>query len=196
MLGSLLGGSVCQAGIVFNVTLDTSPLNGHPAGPFALDFQLTDGSGGGDGNNTAVVKNFNFHGGSWSGPASVSLTDNAFWVDFSQGFTAGTSLSFTVSLTTSVDAGGTPDRFSFALLDASGGEIPTVGIANEFLGVDLSSPNPTIESYYSDGSLTDIVIGAPGVTVVPEPQSTLGVALLCGLGALSLAGRRMQGSLR
>lgn len=191
VVSSLCGVAAAHAAALFTVSLDTSALVGDPAGPFALDFQLTDGSGGGDGNNTAVVSNFNFHGGNWAGPASVSLTDNSFFTDFSQTFAAGSALSFNVSLTTAVDAGPTPDRFTFALLDKDGFEIPTLGFANEFVGVDLNSADPTIETYSSD-PLAGINIPAPTITPVPEPNSALLTALLCGGGAIGLWMRRQR----
>lgn len=197
LLSSLVVSSLCgvaaQAAALFTVSLDTSALIGSPAGPFALDFQFADGSGGGDGNNTALVSNFNFHGGSWGGPASVSLTDSSFFAEFSQTFTAGASLSFNVSLTTAVDAGPTPDRFTFALLDKNGFEVPTLGFADEFLGVDLNSANPTIETYGTDTSRTLLDIAAPTTAPIPEPNSALLAALLCGCGAVGLWVRRQRG---
>lgn len=196
LLSSLVVSSLCgvaaQAAALFTVSLDTSALIGNPAGPFALDFQLTDGSGSGDGNNTAVVSSFNFHGGNWGGPASVSLTDSSFFTEFSQTFTAGAALSFNVSLTTAVDAGPTPDRFTFALLDKNGSEIPTLGFADEFLGVDLNSADPTIETYASDTSRTFLDIAAPTTAPIPEPNSALLAALLCGCGAVGLWVRRQR----
>ena len=60
----VLAGSVvlppCQATAVFNISLDTSPLIGHPAGPFSLYFQLNDGAAIGDGSNSAILSDFNF----------------------------------------------------------------------------------------------------------------------------------------
>jgi hypothetical protein len=35
--------------------IDTTAFGGKSAAPFTLDFQLTDGSGGGDRNNTATL---------------------------------------------------------------------------------------------------------------------------------------------
>jgi hypothetical protein len=44
-----------QATEIFNLTLDTSGLQDDPPGPFYLAFELADGSGTGDGNNTAIL---------------------------------------------------------------------------------------------------------------------------------------------
>src|ERR1035437_245012 len=78
------------AGVVYDVALNTTGLVGHPAGPFSVAFQLTDGSFVGDENNTVVINNFQFGGGGVSGSAttlgsisgdlssSVTLTDGTF----------------------------------------------------------------------------------------------------------------------
>ncbi len=93
------------------VTVDTSSLVGNAGGPFSLDFQLIDGSGIGDGNNSALLTNFNFGGGAALGTptwndfggsgvsgdlgSSVSLTDSDLPLDeFYQEFTPGSSLTF------------------------------------------------------------------------------------------------------
>jgi hypothetical protein len=116
--------------------MNTAPLAGHTAGPFSLEFQLNDGSGTNDGNNTASLSNFLFNGGAAVGSptlnggasgnltSGVTLTDNSFFNQFIQGFTAGSTLSFRLSLSTNVGSGGTPDQFSFAILDKTGTEIP------------------------------------------------------------------------
>ena len=61
----------CWADIQYIVTLNTSPLVGHTAGPFAMNFQLNDGSGLGDANNTALLSGFVFGGGGGAGSAST-----------------------------------------------------------------------------------------------------------------------------
>src|SRR5579859_8130563 len=94
--------SFCLASTMFAVTLDTSPLIGHPAGPFSLNFQFTDGQGTGDANNTVTLSSFAFGGGSAAGGPSLTggasgslgsgvvLTDSAFFNAFTEGFTPGT----------------------------------------------------------------------------------------------------------
>src|ERR1017187_697775 len=59
--------ALCQTAsgdMIYNVTLDTAPLVGHPAGPFYVEATFTDGSGVGDANNTVTMSNFTFGGGS------------------------------------------------------------------------------------------------------------------------------------
>src|SRR5918912_3642632 len=57
--------------IIYSVSIDTSSLINHPAGPFSLSFQLNDGSGTGDLNNKAVISNFQFGGGGAAGTPTV-----------------------------------------------------------------------------------------------------------------------------
>ncbi len=200
---------LASASIIFDVSLDTSPLIGDPAAPFALEFQFNDGSGLGDGNNMLVLDNFSFgaggaavdapsSGGGVSGSVgtSVSFLDNEFFNQFIQPFTPGDLLSFRVSLSTNVDAGGTPDEFSFAILDRSFTEIPTLGGFDSLLVLDVDSGNPVPQVFASDTSRFTagggpIALSAPVIradNAVPEP-SNIG-ACLAGLGLLMLAKRK------
>jgi len=180
--------------MVFQVAVDSAPLIGHASGPFLLDFQFTDGSGMNDGNNTVTLGGFNFHGGGWIGadPGPITLTDSSFFSEYLQGFTPGSSLSFSVSLTTAVDAGGIPDQFSFAILDNTLSEIPTVGMADAFLAVDIDSTSPTIQTYRSDLSRTSLDIPAPTINAAVPEASTFWAGA-CALGVLASAcGRRFS----
>src|ERR1051326_4363182 len=105
----------------YSVTVDTTSLMGHPAGPFTAAFVLTDGTGFGDGNNTVTLSNFSFGGGSPSGFPSalsgsagsmathVTLTDTLHPVFFLEQFTPGSNLSFTVQLSLQDDSNERPD---------------------------------------------------------------------------------------
>jgi hypothetical protein len=79
--------------------------------------------------------------------------DSDFFNQFIQEFTPGSTLSFDVQMTTNVDAGPTPDAFSFAILDRTLAEIPTFGLADAFLFVDINSPTPTVQAFASDPHL-------------------------------------------
>jgi hypothetical protein len=198
---ALCAAAPARAGIIETFTMLTGALQGDPAAPFSLDFQLNDGSGTGDGNNTAVLSNFLF--GTGGGPvgsaalsggatgdlgSSVQITDSGFLNEFTQGFTPGTQLQFQLSLTTNVDAGGTPDQFSMAILDSSGAQLPTLSFFDVFVEIDLDSANPAIQTFASDPSRSTVAGGAPidlsapgltSVSSVPEPGSIflLGCAL-------------------
>ena len=190
----LVGAGVCQAQTLFTVSLDTSSLIGNANGPFSLDFQLNDGSGTNDGNNTAKLSNFNFGSGTATGAATnsggasgnltsgVTIKDSSFVNELYQSFTPGNTLKFDVSLTGNADAGSTPDEFSFAILNSSFVEIPTTGAANAFLIADINPQGITIQTFA--GAQPYAGIGAPTVSsTVPEPGllAMLGAGLVPGL---------------
>lgn len=209
-----------RADAIFTVTLDTSLLTALPAssaGPFSLAYQLTDGSGSNDANNTATISGIQFGAGGSAGAcpsacsafggasgdagSSIVLTDSAFFNAMLQGFTPGDTLSFLVDLTTNVDSGATPDVFSFDLLDGSGGSLPTLDPsgADSLLTVTLDSASPAILAYGSDlgrpanggvtVSLSAATIGTPK-SAVPEPN-TVGL-LGMSIAALLILRRKRQ----
>jgi hypothetical protein len=178
--------------VIHSVTLDTTPLVGHPSGPFYVELAFTDGSGVDDANNTVTLSNFNLGGGSaLGGPlvfggasgsleTEVSIVDNSFLSLFSEQFAPGLQLSFSLGLTLNDDAGGTPDRFTFFILDNSGVALPTLAPAGDyFFGADIHSTGPIFDAWGSDPSRAPTVgdplsISAPTVTVansVPEPST-------------------------
>lgn len=197
-LAALLACLSCNAATLYTVDLDTSPLQGHPAAPFSVYFQLNDGSGVGDGNNTASLHSFDFGGGSAvagtsiTGGASgdmttgITIVDTSFLNSFIQGFTPGSYLRFSLSLSGAADAGGVPDQFSFAILDSSGFEIPYLSAFNAALVINLTDSGHVIQTAGTDSGIPPfgggepIAMGAPVITgEVPEP----GTALIC-LGGL------------
>ena len=185
-----------HAGIINgSVSLDTSGLSG----TFELGFILTDGSATGDANNIVTLGNFGFGGGSagavdplltTSGASGdfasgVTLTDSEFFNVFASRFTPGGSLSFDFTLSTNIDAGGTPDQFFVALLQPDGTQVTTTDPsgANALLLVNIDSAQPAFGTFASE------LTPAPSVTfaaTVPEPTSLL--LLTIGLmGALWLS---------
>jgi hypothetical protein len=185
-----------HAGIVYDISMNTGPLGSHPAGPFSLEFQLNDGSGTNDGNNTAVLSNFLFNGGAAVGSptltggatgtltSGITLTDSSFFNQFIQGFTPGSALSFRLSLSTNVDSGATPDQFSFAVLDKTGTEIPTLAPSffDVFVQIDINSANPAVQTFGTDTSRSPAGGGGPinitaptatPVNTVPEPDTLM-----------------------
>lgn len=186
--------SIANASILYDITMNTTPLIGHSAGPFSVEFQLNDGSGTGDSNNTAILNDFLFNGGGPAGSptlnggangnltSGVTLTDHSFFNQFIQSFTPGSALSFRLSLSTNIDSGGTPDQFSFAILDKTGTELPTLapGFFDVFVQIDIDSANPVVRTFGADtsrvpaGGGSAINIAAPVATpVVPEPSTIL-----------------------
>jgi len=167
----------------YTVSLKLSTLAGHPAGPFAVAFQLTDASGTGDANNTVTISGLNFGGGSPTGTptllggatgslsSTVTLTDSSFLGYFIQRFAPGTQLSFQVTTTSNVDATGA-DLFSFSLLDSSGQELPTVAgdtFFDPFLTISVDSQTATVQSFAGDPTKAPAAGGPP----IPAPTPVL-----------------------
>src|SRR5262249_21656021 len=177
------------ANVLVTPVFNTSSLIGNPAGPFALGFVLTDGSGADDGNNTATLSSFSFGGGS-AGPvvfavggasgglvSSVILRDTSFFNELSASFSPGASLSFMLQLTTSLDAGATPDQFSFVLLRGDGTTVPTsdpTGV-NSLITVDFDAATPGVAEF--------------ALAAVPEPSMFFPIlgALVCVLVRVRLS---------
>jgi hypothetical protein len=192
---------------IMEVTLDTAPLQGDVAGPFSLVFQLTDGNGTGDGNNSVTLSNFLFgSGGAFGAPttfggvsgsvgSTVTLVDTSFLNYFIQPFSPGTTLEFTVATTNNLDGGGIPDGFAFSISDNTGQNIPTQAgpFADMFMSIAFDSSNPSVTAFASDTSRSPaggggpIDLGTPQVTPVPEPRSI--VLLGAGLSAMFLLRR-------
>jgi hypothetical protein len=96
-----------------------------------------------------------------------------------------------VDLTTSF-VSGTPDRFTFSILDMNGNPIPTsdTGNNNEFalLGATISGPAMTlsdIETYTALSGSDQITISVSSASAVPEP-SALVLIVIGGIGAMTL----------
>lgn len=74
MIGAALVVTIAPAtaSVIYDISMDTAPLMGHAAGPFRLEFQLNDGSGMGDANNTVALSDFDFSAPSFLAPAIVT----------------------------------------------------------------------------------------------------------------------------
>ncbi len=160
---------------------------------------MTDGDG--VSNNTVAITNFAL-GGGMAGPGgpnitggasgnlsgTVTLTDTNFLNELDQQFVPGNPLQFDVQMTTNF-AGGTPDQFSFAILDNTLTEIPTFsppGTPDVFLFVDGDSANPPIQTFAGDPNRPGgINISAPQVQIIPEPAAF--VLLIMGLGGWAVS---------
>jgi hypothetical protein len=212
-----------RAAFVFEVTLNNPQalknVTYGAGAPYALDFTLTSGGN----TNTVIINGFNLGGGTAlssqifttggaSGninapPGSVTVTDNAAvnpgagaFNDFNQVFTPGTlAVTFAVNMTTSY-VSGTPDRFTFSILDKTGIPIPTTDTGNnsEFalLGANITGPSMTlgnIERYTAGSGANQITVSvSPFGAVVPEPATAVPMSLGIGtvLGWYALHQRR------
>ncbi len=167
-----------------------------------------------DSNNSVTLSNFTFGGGasgavlsplvgnaSGSTASSVLLADgdSGGTADQTQAFTPGSILGFDVSMTTSADAGGTPDTFTFYLLDSGLNPFPSnapAQTANALLRADITGPSMTLAnvSTYNSTALPNSPTVTPATT--PEPGALalfVGVSLCGSLTALRrrrLANRR------
>lgn len=167
----------------FGVSVDTSSLIGNSGGPFELGFLLIDASGTGDGNNTVTINNFAFGGGSPGavdpsgtiGGASgnltstVALTDNSFFNALSASFTPGSTLSFSVNMTTNPDStmdlstGLTGDQFDFLIFNSSNMPITTT---------DPTGGNTFASATVGPSGLSVQEFAIPTATTpVPEPST-------------------------
>jgi len=204
----LAGGMAATAGPLITTTfsLNTSGIEG--MGTFYLAFQLADGSGTGDANNTVTLYDFNFGTGSAAGSpmlyggasgdiASVlSLTDSdPFFNAAVEGFTPGALLTFNATFTDNPDVGSpVQDQFFMSVLDGGGNGIPTTDAVNDsFITVTLDGtvdnangvPTPPRQTFAAD--LTQTSYNLPAPEAVPEPGSYFMLAL--GAGLLGLKGR-------
>lgn len=179
-----------------SVTVDTSALSG---GLYYIDFQLNDGNGVGDGNNTAVISGFGFGGGSVVGAAtsfggvsgdlssSVTLIDTDPFTEFFQAFIPGSFLSFTLQLSNNVN-GAIPDVFGFALLDENLMNLATYSLgSDQLLTVEINGGALAYDTYASVGSVPAPTIGAN----VPDGGRTL-VLLATALVAIVTTRRHLR----
>lgn len=198
-----------RAQAVFEINVNTSALIGHPAGPFYLDFQLNDGAGVGNGNNTATLSGFSFGGGAPLGAATVfgnvtgnlastiTLRDTTPFNEFFQAFTAGSALRFTLTLSNQVSV-PVPDLFSFAILDNDLFNLPTLAPGSDALfTVDIAGGTPIVNTYAGSSVFAPVAGGlpialpAPAVVPVPEP-STYGLVGAALVGIVAWQRRRAR----
>lgn len=183
----LLAGQSANAGVMIDFSVNTSPLIGHPAGPFYASFQFFD-IGGGAGNNGITISNFS---GSVGGTeitgagASGSLNSSVVLVDvdpmsinpgdpigFIQQFTPGATLSFRLTFNDPIVADG--DAFTFQILEDAAGQlfpITTADTSNRdaFLTVDLDSvTTPSFQTFGRSPSDPNYIAlqSGPEITIV------------------------------
>jgi len=176
--------------------LNTSGIVGQ--GTFSLAFQLVDGSGIGNADNTVQLFGFNFYGGSASGSpllfggaagdVSTVLTltnSDPFFNAAIQGFVPGQQLTFDATFTNNLDT-PFPDLFLLSLLDPTGNGIPTLDtVYDSFLAVNLNGTTTVVDGittpptsvFGADPSQTNYDLPAPIVT--PEPSSLVLLATSC-----------------
>jgi len=195
----LVGAALARATTInYHVAFDTSSLSS----PFYVDFQFVDGSGVGNANNTATLSNFDFGGGSLIGAptafgsfsgsfaSGITLTDSDFFTEIFQSFAPGSTLSFDVTLTNTIESPA-PDVFSFAILDGSLANIPTTHPTNNSLFyVELGS-SPVLSS--GTGNFNGITsIASP----VPDSGPSVWYVVLLGICGTNYVRRHARDRVR
>ena len=195
VLGMLVLCASAHATSQFRVTVNTSLLSGIPGlAPYALDFQFNNGSI--LNNNTVSVNNFQYNGGGAVGAptlfggvtgnigSSVLFNNSAPFQEIFQTFTPGSSLRFDVLITANPD-GVTPDAFAFAILDKNLNNIPTNGLGDALLLINVDNPGPGPQAFAGTGAFSNVTTSS-----TPVPESGSYILLLTGLPLLGFAARR------
>ncbi len=157
---SLLGSPLLHADSIFRVTIDTTPLSGTSG---FIDFNIYGGIP--YQNNVATITNFTsnsvlggvFTQGDVGGTLAagpLTLTANAFDSEWLQAVTFGTSITFTLDVTTNYTPETTPDSFAFFLLDPNQLPYPTSdpSSADSVFSIDLTGSSTSAEVYTSTNS--------------------------------------------
>ena len=176
------------------VNIDTSVLFGTAA---QLAFDFIDGDS--VANNTATISGFATNGvlggssstGGVSGtPPNVTLADTDFFNELLQAITLGTSISFSLEMTTNL-AGVIPDSFGFFILDDAGTfSLVTTDLSGDALfQVDIDG-SPAGSLLVSGATTPNDPNVTATVTAVPGPSALLLSVL--GLAAISLRGIRRR----
>lgn len=195
MLG-FLGSGPAHADLRFQVSADTSSLSGQSG---FLDFQFNPGDSTALA-ATATVTNFTSVGGilapsailtddaTGSLPGTLTLDNGTIYNDAFQGFTFGSGVSFTVTLSgpaISNPSGTVGSAFAFSLYAADGvTSLLTTDPNGSVVTINLD-PNGTASTYTFPQSPTDNTpvgnVTQAGTTVVPEPSTA---TIICKRTAL------------
>lgn len=185
-------------GVSATVSVDTSSFVGI-TGQSEVFFVLTDGNAPTPGTNTATLSDFSFGVGGADGAvdtantfgdvtSGLNLADGATMLDdqftnvFAGFFTAGSQLSFDLTLTANVVNGASaPDEFALFIVDPNGNPLASNDPdgSGSLLAITIDSANPTAETY------TDAVTVTSNTVPAPEPSALLLLAVgVVALGAL------------
>lgn len=204
MLG-FLGSEPAHADLSFQVSADTSSLSGQSG---YLDFQFNPGDSSALA-ATATVTNFLSLGGilapaptltgdaTGSLPGTLTLDNGTIFNDAFQGFTFGSGISFTVTLSgpaISNPSGTVGSAFAFSFYAADGitpllTTDPNGSVSTVLLNATGTTSVETFPQSPTDNTPAAIVTPA-GVTPVPEPSSMVVVLLVSSLQAGCLLLRR------
>ena len=196
LLVALCLGPARTEAATIQVTIDTSALSGMSA---SLSWDVTDGDPGAS--TTAIITGFatngsfdagqatSIGGASGSLPGPVTITDTDFFNSLLQPVTLGTSVSFTLDMTTAASGQGVPDTLAFFLLTEDG--LASL-VATDLLGDALLA----LEADGTPGGLLttagetepSVPLSATRPTAIPAPAVLL--LLAAALLPTLLVGRR------
>jgi hypothetical protein len=161
------------------INLDTSSL---AAGGYFLDYQLA-GTDSVLGQNTITISNIQLGGGTFSNEAlsggasgtfnNYSMVDTDVFNEALVGFQLGSEVQFGLTFTNNFSGGGTPDSFTFALLDSNFNSIVSSGLGASVL-INLDGGNPVVQVFAADEAFNSVTpkIVQPA-SQVPEPSAWL-----------------------
>jgi hypothetical protein len=184
--------SASADGVSATITVDTSSLG--QSGPSEVFFVLTNGNAPTPGTNSATLSDFAFGAGGAVDAANtfgdvtdgLNLADGATMFDdqftnvFAGFFSAGSQLSFDLSLSANVVNGASaPDEFALFIVDPNGNPLASSDPdgSGSLLTITIDSANPGVETY------SDLVIASASGVAAPEP----GTLLLLGAGLAAVA---------
>jgi hypothetical protein len=187
--------SASADGVSATITVDTSSLG--QSGPSEVFFVLTNGNAPTPGTNSATLSDFAFGAGGAGGAVDaantfgdvtdgLNLADGATMFDdqftnvFAGFFSAGSQLSFDLSLSANVVNGASaPDEFALFIVDPNGNPLASSDPdgSGSLLTITIDSANPGVETY------SDLVIASASGVAAPEP----GTLLLLGAGLAAVA---------
>jgi hypothetical protein len=202
-LMSLLAAPFLHADLLYNVSIDTTPIAGTD-GFFAFDllggipFQ----------NNLATITSFTtdstLGAASTSGdvtgslvPGPLTLTADQFFNEWLQAVTFGHLTTFVLDVSTNFAAQTTPDSFAFFLLDSTENPLTTSDPtgANSVFAIDLVGANTSPQVYTSTGGPAPEFTATvtPQASGVPEPdQAPLLALCLAGVYGLRYLPKRRR----
>jgi hypothetical protein len=193
-----LGSTTARANsLMASFELTTTSIVGD--GTFSLAFQLVDGSGIGNADNTVQLFSFDFDGGSASGSAllfggasgdvvnGLTLTNSDPLFNAAiQNFVPGQYVSFNALFTNNNDT-PFPDLFLVSILDPNGNGIPTLDtMYDSFITVTLNGTSTVVNSMtvpptstFAEDPTQLPDYGLPAPVVTPEPSSLVLLASSC-----------------
>jgi hypothetical protein len=180
-----VGAGLLPADVIFNVVVNTTPLEGE-SGYFAFDFI----GGTPVEDNTVTISNFASDAtlgtltptGGASGsisPGPGMLNDSQFFNELLEALTFGTTASFTLDLMTNATSVVIPDEFAFYLLDSTQNPFATSDPtgADSLFAINIEGSSLTPDVYTSSSAAATLA----SMSAVPEPSSFSLSALAFGV---------------